>query len=114
MKQYYDKQAIDTKTPAGKAMIHMCVVFSEFERDLIRERVHQGLQRASRSGEVLGASGDRSRNKKIKQAVAKGDRDMLRLPRNPALSRARRIKWPMRLACGWRLGGPLLEAAAAS
>jgi hypothetical protein len=46
LKLYYDEQAIETATPAGKAMIHMCIVVSEFERDVIRERANQGFARA--------------------------------------------------------------------
>jgi len=41
--QFYQQQAIDTSTPAGRAMIQMCVVFAEFERDMIRERINAGL-----------------------------------------------------------------------
>ena len=46
LKLYYDKRAIETATPPGKAMIHMCIVVSEFERDVIRKRVNQGFARA--------------------------------------------------------------------
>jgi DNA invertase Pin-like site-specific DNA recombinase len=52
--QYYQQQAIDTSTPAGKAMVHMCVVFAEFERDMIRERIMAGLERAKAHGTRLG------------------------------------------------------------
>jgi DNA invertase Pin-like site-specific DNA recombinase len=54
VKQYYDKRAIDTATPSGKAMVHMCVVFSEFERDMIRERINVGLKRARAQRKRLG------------------------------------------------------------
>lgn len=43
---YLHKQAIDTTTPAGKAMFGMLEVFAEFERDMIRERINAGLARA--------------------------------------------------------------------
>ena len=52
--QYYHQQAIDTATPAGKAMVHMCMVFAEFERDLIRERITAGLARARAEGKAIG------------------------------------------------------------
>jgi DNA invertase Pin-like site-specific DNA recombinase len=52
--QYYHQQAIDTTTPSGKAMIQMCVVFAEFERDMIRERINSGLARARANGKTLG------------------------------------------------------------
>jgi DNA invertase Pin-like site-specific DNA recombinase len=80
VKQYYDKQAIDTATPAGKAMIHMCVVFSEFERDMIRDRVNQGLQRARAQGKRLGRPPiDPSKERAIRTALAKGDQGMLKI-----------------------------------
>jgi DNA invertase Pin-like site-specific DNA recombinase len=80
VKQYYDKQAIDTATPAGKAMIHMCVVFSEFERDMIRDRVNQGLRRARAQGKRLGRPPiDPKTEGAIRAALAKGDQGMLRI-----------------------------------
>ena len=47
-------QAIDTTTSAGRAMFGMLAVFAEFERDLIRERVVGGLQRAKALGKRIG------------------------------------------------------------
>ena len=46
--------AIDTTTPAGKALFSMMGVFAEFEREMIRERVGAGLKRARESGVKLG------------------------------------------------------------
>jgi len=40
------QQAVDTTTPAGKAMFQMLGVFSEFERAMIRERTSAGLAAA--------------------------------------------------------------------
>jgi len=51
---YLHQQGIDTSTPAGKAMFQMLGVFSEFERAMIRTRVHAGLNRARAQGKVLG------------------------------------------------------------
>ena len=51
---YLHQQGIDTTTPAGKAMFQMCGVFAEFERSMIRERVHAGLRRARKQGKTLG------------------------------------------------------------
>jgi DNA invertase Pin-like site-specific DNA recombinase len=45
---------IDTSTPAGKALFTMVSAFAEFERDLIRERVKAGLERARAEGTKLG------------------------------------------------------------
>src|SRR5438270_7165422 len=51
---YLHQQALDTSTPAGKAMLNMCGVFAEFEREMIVERVHAGLRRARAQGKTLG------------------------------------------------------------
>jgi DNA invertase Pin-like site-specific DNA recombinase len=78
VKQYYDQQVIDTSTPAGKAMIHMCVVFSEFERSMIRERVMAGLDRARKNGTRLGRPKLHAQiTKRIEKALVKGDMGMI-------------------------------------
>ena len=51
---YLHQQAIDTTTPAGKAMFQMCGVFAEFERSILSERVKAGLNRAREEGKALG------------------------------------------------------------
>lgn len=51
---YLHQQAVDSSTPAGKAMLSMCGVFAEFEREMIRERVNAGLARARAQGKRLG------------------------------------------------------------
>ncbi len=51
---YLDRQGIDTTTPGGKALFQMMGVFAEFERAMIRERVHAGLARARKEGKRLG------------------------------------------------------------
>jgi DNA invertase Pin-like site-specific DNA recombinase len=47
---YLHRQALDTTTPAGRALFGMLGVFAEFEREMIRERVLSGLARARQSG----------------------------------------------------------------
>jgi DNA invertase Pin-like site-specific DNA recombinase len=47
-------QAIDTTTPMGRLFFHMVGAFAEFERELIVERVNQGLKNARDRGQVLG------------------------------------------------------------
>ena len=74
---YLHQQAIDTTTPAGKAMFQMCGVFAEFERGILSERVKAGLNRARADGKKLGRPikvanikkmlEDRSRGKTIRQ-----------------------------------------------
>jgi DNA invertase Pin-like site-specific DNA recombinase len=51
---YLHQQALDTRTPAGRAMFGMCGVFAEFERALIRERVIAGQKRARENGKRIG------------------------------------------------------------
>ncbi|WP_159016610.1 recombinase family protein [Cognatiluteimonas profundi] len=51
---YLHKQALDTTTPAGRAMFGMLGVFAEFEREIIRERVVSGMQRAKAGGRTFG------------------------------------------------------------
>jgi DNA invertase Pin-like site-specific DNA recombinase len=51
-------QQVDTTTPSGRLLFHMLAAIAEFERDLIRDRVVAGLQRArvkgTRSGKAIG------------------------------------------------------------
>jgi DNA invertase Pin-like site-specific DNA recombinase len=47
-------QAIDTTTPSGRLLFHVLAAISEFERDLIRERVIAGVRRARAQGRRLG------------------------------------------------------------
>lgn len=51
---YLDQQQIDTTTPTGKLMYQITGAFAEFERSMIRERVHAGLRRAVANGKQLG------------------------------------------------------------
>jgi putative DNA-invertase from lambdoid prophage Rac len=46
--------ALDMTTPSGRALAGMLAVFAGFERDLIRERVHAGLEAAKAKGVQLG------------------------------------------------------------
>lgn len=52
---YLHQQAINTRTPAGKALFGMLGVFAEFERSMIQERVRSGLARAKAQGTRSGA-----------------------------------------------------------
>ena len=51
---YLHVQGVDTSTPSGKAMFQMLGVFSEFEREMIRERVLSGMARAKSQGKHCG------------------------------------------------------------
>jgi DNA invertase Pin-like site-specific DNA recombinase len=52
---YFHQQAVDTTTPAGRALFQMMGVFAEFERAMIRDRVKAGLANARAKGVRLGA-----------------------------------------------------------
>ena len=54
---YIHTQALDTTTPAGRAMFGMLAVFGEFEREMIVARVNAGLARAKAQGKKLGRPG---------------------------------------------------------
>jgi DNA invertase Pin-like site-specific DNA recombinase len=74
------QQALDTSTPAGKAMFQMLGVFAEFERSIIVARVHAGLKRARKEGKRLGRPPiDPAIERKIKAALDKGDDGMLKI-----------------------------------
>jgi DNA invertase Pin-like site-specific DNA recombinase len=56
---FLHQQAVDTTTPAGKAMFQMLGVFSEFERAMIQSRVKAGMARIkagapTKSGKPVG------------------------------------------------------------
>src|SRR5262245_44696876 len=68
---YLDQQSIDTTTPAGRLMFQVTGAFAEFERSMIRQRVHAGLKRAVEQGKQLGRP-------RISAAVEKRIQDRLR------------------------------------
>jgi putative DNA-invertase from lambdoid prophage Rac len=47
-------EALDLTTPTGRAMAVLLAVFSEFEREILRERVRAGLAHARQNGKRLG------------------------------------------------------------
>jgi DNA invertase Pin-like site-specific DNA recombinase len=74
---YIHTQALDTTTPAGRAMFGMLAVFGEFEREMIVARVNAGLARArqtgTRSGKAIGRpKGADYDRKAIRSALLKG------------------------------------------
>ena len=70
---YLHQQAIDTTTPAGKAMFQMCGVFAEFERSILSERVKAGLNRARAEGKILGRPIKVANVKKLLEARRNGE-----------------------------------------
>lgn len=51
---YLHRQAIDSTTSSGRAMLGMCAVFAELEREIIKERIHAGIARAKAQGKHCG------------------------------------------------------------
>ena len=47
-------EALDLTTPAGRAMAGLLAIFSEFEREVLRERTRAGLANARGNGQRLG------------------------------------------------------------
>ena len=45
---------LDSTTASGKLMLNMLLVLAEWERDLLRERTREGVQRARAAGKVPG------------------------------------------------------------
>lgn len=71
---FLHQQAIDTTTPAGKAMFGMLGVFAEFERSMIQSRVNAGLARAKAAGVKLGRPKvSRDVEKAIRARLAAGE-----------------------------------------
>jgi DNA invertase Pin-like site-specific DNA recombinase len=70
---YLDQQAIDTTTPSGKLMFQVTGAFAEFERAMIRQRIHAGLERAIANGKTLGRPlNDPKALEKARQALSSG------------------------------------------
>jgi DNA invertase Pin-like site-specific DNA recombinase len=63
---YLEAQSLDTTTPMGKLMFQVTGAFAEFERSMIRQRVHAGLKRAVEAGKTLGRP--RGSAKRLKSA----------------------------------------------
>jgi DNA invertase Pin-like site-specific DNA recombinase len=47
-------EALDMTTPSGRALVGMLAVFSEFERDILRDRVKAGIAQARKEGRPHG------------------------------------------------------------
>jgi DNA invertase Pin-like site-specific DNA recombinase len=80
------REQIDTTTPMGKAMFTIVAVVAELERDLIRERVKAGVERAKAAGKHCGRPKNeidlRAADRLLKQGVSLREAaDMLHLPR---------------------------------
>jgi DNA invertase Pin-like site-specific DNA recombinase len=75
---YLHQQAVDTTTPAGKALFQMLGVFAEFERSMIRARVLAGLKRARTEGRTLGRPKVAEEVEKVIRARLKSGKEGMR------------------------------------
>ena len=62
------KENIDTNSPMGRAMIGMISIFSELEREIIVERVREGVKNARARGRMGGRP--RANEEKVNEAIA--------------------------------------------
>jgi DNA invertase Pin-like site-specific DNA recombinase len=77
---YVHQQALDTTTPAGRAMFQMTEVFVEFERAIALERLRVGSAKARQYGKKLGRRRiDPAIEAAIRDALRKGDAGMIRI-----------------------------------
>ena len=51
---YFEKQAINTATPSGRMIFGIFAALGEYEREILRERIHAGITRAKADGKRLG------------------------------------------------------------
>lgn len=61
-------ESIDTTTPGGKLIFHIMGALAEFERDLIRERTHAGLDAARARGRTGGRPKTLEKSSKVSLA----------------------------------------------
>jgi DNA invertase Pin-like site-specific DNA recombinase len=70
---FFLKNGLDTETSTGRAMLGMCSVFAELEREIIKERIHAGLSRAKAKGKKLGRKPVNAKvEERIRELRAKG------------------------------------------
>lgn len=67
-----DQAGIDTRTPTGRLLFNVLGSVAEFERDLIRDRVIRGLERAREKGKRLGRRPSRVDLDEVRSLRAKG------------------------------------------
>ena len=82
---YIHTQALDTTTPAGRAMFGMLAVFGEFEREMIVARVNAGLARARAQGKRLGRPGADPDKLKLARAELRKGTGILKVARQLGL-----------------------------
>jgi DNA invertase Pin-like site-specific DNA recombinase len=81
---YLEQQAVDTTTPAGRALFQMLGVFAEFERSIIQDRIHAGIARArlrgTKSEKAIGRPTiSPAKERAIRSALAQGGKGILKI-----------------------------------
>lgn len=77
---FVDRQSLDTTTPMGKLMFHVCGAFAEFERSMIRTRIKAGIKRARADGVKFGRPKlDPKLEEKIRRDLERGDIGQLKI-----------------------------------
>jgi len=76
---FLEKQGLDTSTPSGRLIFQVVGAFSEFEREMIRERVVAGMSRARANGKHVGRPPlDPELREKIRRALQERGRPGVR------------------------------------
>lgn len=65
-------EMIDTSTPMGKMVFTVMAALAEFEKNIIRERVLSGMERARSQGKVFGRPPKIFRRDKVKEMAEQG------------------------------------------
>lgn len=86
---------IETKSPAGKMLLRMLASFSEYERDMIRQRTKEGQSAAKERGVKFGRKPKISpaRKKLILEDIAAGRYSAAEAARTNKISRSTVSKW---------------------
>ena len=93
------EQAIDTTTPTGKLMFHVLSALWEFERELIHERVKEGVEKAKAKGVRFG------RTPKLSPEQLTAFRTEFENPPDGMSKTDIAKKWGMSRASGYRVCG---------
>ena len=67
-----DLPIADLASAEGKLMLQMMTAFAEFERNRIRERTQEGLQRAKAQGKILGRPTARATTEAVQKKKSEG------------------------------------------
>lgn len=68
----YAEPWLDTTTPFGEAMFNITVTWAQLERDILKERVRAGMDRARRQGKHVGRPKARFDQDKARQLAGQG------------------------------------------